>query len=777
MSEIRFVSVSWRSIHLVLIFLVSCWLPMTAARATSPLSLARNAESASASVDVDTAAESSKALPTRIEDLNRRIAATEAALLRSGVGSLSSERRRHLETQRHTMKYLLAVLTQLKTAHESIEELRADKKENENELKLLRSAGPSSPPPYSFLMLEGLRDQLAAEAVRHDSLEAEVATTRDLLNLVRQSSEQREKERRAARESLQRNRDSQATERLNANLDVAVLAASIAEETKHLRTMQLEEKEIELAINAIRCQYLEEQIRLIREKVVFSESDLERALAKLSDREEVLKQQVEVTSKVVQDVEQKWLEAKNRLDQAPGDPIGQAAFEAWQVARDSSQKEMAALNQRTAEVAILRSLWQSRFAIFHKKVTAAEMEEWREQVHSFKERLKQGRRLADLDFEQCRTDLALLEMQRNEIQQKQPELARWLDFRADQLKHLMGTHAKVFLDIESASVFLERFASELDEALGIEEEGRFLARAGAWATKTWNYEITSVADEPITVRKLVGTLIFLFVGWMVSRSVSRAIGRRLLPRFGLDGGNATAVQTIAFYLLFVLFGYFSLELIGVPLTVFAFLGGAVAIGVGFGSQNILNNFISGLILLFERPIRVGDLVNIDGTYGTIEHVGARSTRVKTGSNLEIIVPNSRFLENNVTNLTLSDERFRASVCVGVAYGSPTRKVSELLGRAVNEHPAVLPSPEPIILFKDFADNSLNFEVHFWIRMRTVMQGQKIESDVRHAIDELFDEAGITIAFPQRDVHLDATAPIEVRLQTGVDEPRSLKRAA
>jgi small-conductance mechanosensitive channel len=344
----------------------------------------------------------------------------------------------------------------------------------------------------------------------------------------------------------------------------------------------------------------------------------------------------------------------------------------------------------------------------------------------------------------------------------------------------MGTHAKVFLKIEASSVFLNRFRAEREEALGVAEKARWTAKLAAWANAAWNYEIASINDEPITTRKLTGALLFLLIGWGVSRSASRAIGRRVLPRFGLDDGNAAALQTIAFYLLLVLFGYFSLELVGVPLTVFAFLGGAIAIGVGFGSQNILNNFISGLILLFERPIRVGDLVNIDGLYGTVERVGARSTRVKTGSNLEMIIPNSRFLENNVTNLTLSDERFRASVSVGVAYGSPTRTVAQLLERAVLEHPDVLHTPDPIILFKDFADNSLNFEVHFWIRMRTQMQGQRIESDVRHAIDDLLREADITIAFPQRDVHLDAARPIEVRLQAAEVEassPRTSGRAA
>ena len=135
-----------------------------------------------------------------------------------------------------------------------------------------------------------------------------------------------------------------------------------------------------------------------------------------------------------------------------------------------------------------------------------------------------------------------------------------------------------------------------------------------------------------------------------------------------------AVQTIAFYLLVTICGFLTLDMLSIPLTVFTFLGGAAAIAVGFGSQNILNNFISGLIILGEQPIRIGDLVEIDGLHANIEHIGPRSTRVRTGSNLEIIVPNSRFLENNVTNWTLSNNEIRVCVSVGVSYGSPVDQV-------------------------------------------------------------------------------------------------------
>jgi small-conductance mechanosensitive channel len=210
-------------------------------------------------------------------------------------------------------------------------------------------------------------------------------------------------------------------------------------------------------------------------------------------------------------------------------------------------------------------------------------------------------------------------------------------------------------------------------------------------------------------------------------------------------------------------GFISLELVHIPLTVFTFLGGAIAIGVGFGSQNILNNFFSGLILLAEQPVRVGDLVDLDGLCGIVEKIGTRSTRVRTGSNVEIIIPNSKFLENNVTNWTLTDTRMRLAVRVGVAYGSSPAEVQQILQRAVTGCDAILPSPAPFVIFSDFGDNALMFDVHFWTDVRSMTQARIVESNVRLAIDRFLAESQIAIAFPQRDIHLDTARPLEVRM--------------
>ena len=270
--------------------------------------------------------------------------------------------------------------------------------------------------------------------------------------------------------------------------------------------------------------------------------------------------------------------------------------------------------------------------------------------------------------------------------------------------------------------------------------------------------------DPSTVPEDVGITEVEQVGLYGVRWVARALRLHVFPRLGLDEGGARAFESLAFYAFLVALVLVVLRFASIPLTAFAFVGGALAIGVGFGSQNIVNNFISGVILLAERPVKIGDLVEVGGdVYGIVEQIGLRSTRIRTGTNIHIVVPNASILENQVVNWTLNDPNVRLVVKVGVAYGSPTRDVERLLLQALNEHPRVHAHPAPSVLFADFGDNALAFEVHFWAAIRRLMDRLTIESEVRFRIDELFREAGITIAFPQRDVHLDTLSPLAVRL--------------
>jgi len=281
----------------------------------------------------------------------------------------------------------------------------------------------------------------------------------------------------------------------------------------------------------------------------------------------------------------------------------------------------------------------------------------------------------------------------------------------------------------------------------------------------WNFEFVTVGDHPISVRSLILAISFFLIGLHVSRRFSKFLEKTLLPKFQMEQSSNLIIKTFSFYILIAFAVFSSLKIAGIPLTIFTVIGGAIALGVGFGSQNLMNNFISGLILMIEMPIKVGDLVEVDGTEGTVEKIGGRSTKIKTPQNTHMIVPNSSFLEKDVKNWTLSDKIMRHSVFVGVAYGSRAREVSKLLFKAADEHGQVLQSPSPKVLFKDFAADSLVFETQFWIKMENIGKREQIESDVRYKIDHLFREGRITIAFPQRDVHLDIEKPITVSLCT------------
>jgi small-conductance mechanosensitive channel len=282
--------------------------------------------------------------------------------------------------------------------------------------------------------------------------------------------------------------------------------------------------------------------------------------------------------------------------------------------------------------------------------------------------------------------------------------------------------------------------------------------------KKLDFELYVIDDQSITIKKVLLALLILVVGLFLANLFSRFVANRILARTQLDESTKAAIHKVSFSVLTIILVLYALHTVNIPLTVLTLLGGAVAIGVGFGSQNLINNFISGFIIMFERPIKIDDIIEIDNIIGRVQHIGTRCTQIRTQANLNILVPNSSFLEKNIINWTLSDDVVRCAVSVGVAYGSSTRDTVKALERAVEEHELILKKPAPIIIFKDFGDNGLIFEVFFWIRLgKGRMVKLQIESNVRFLIEKHLREAGIVVAFPQRDVHMDTSKPLDLRI--------------
>ncbi len=213
-------------------------------------------------------------------------------------------------------------------------------------------------------------------------------------------------------------------------------------------------------------------------------------------------------------------------------------------------------------------------------------------------------------------------------------------------------------------------------------------------------------------------------------------------------------------LVIVVLVFTVLSVLKVPLAAFAFISGAIAIGVGFGAQNIINNFISGWILMWERPIRIGDFLEMGTMLGTVESINTRFTRVRRIDGVRLMVPNSQFLENTVINWSIVDRKLRSSVRVGVPYGSDVQKVKELLDELMANSPDILEDPAPVVIFEDFGDSALVFDAFFWIESSPTCTLRGVRSAMRFEITERFKKNGIVIAFPQRDVHMDGTLKIE-----------------
>jgi small-conductance mechanosensitive channel len=273
-----------------------------------------------------------------------------------------------------------------------------------------------------------------------------------------------------------------------------------------------------------------------------------------------------------------------------------------------------------------------------------------------------------------------------------------------------------------------------------------------------NISVFKIAEQPVTVGDILFIPLLLLIGYTLAKWVMKTITKRLISK-KTDPNVIHLLQRIFYIIAIAILAVTILDFINVPITAFAFLSGAIAIGFGFGAQNIINNFISGWILMWERPIRIGDFLEVEDTKGIVEQINTRSTRIRRIDGVHLLIPNSKLLENTVVNWTLVDDLARTSVSVGVAYGSPAKKVAELIMQAVTDQKEVLSDPKPVVTFEDFGDNALAFEVNFWIHSNVEGGLRVVRSNIRFRLDELFEENNIIVAFPQRDVHLDGSLTI------------------
>jgi small-conductance mechanosensitive channel len=270
------------------------------------------------------------------------------------------------------------------------------------------------------------------------------------------------------------------------------------------------------------------------------------------------------------------------------------------------------------------------------------------------------------------------------------------------------------------------------------------------ASKLFTYPI-GFEKIRFTLGDVLGLAFILLGGYFVANIFTFLLKKVVLPKLPLHRGLPYAISTVTYYVLLLVVALAALSGAGIELNKFTVLTGALGVGLGFGLQNIVNNFVSGLILLFERPIHVGDTVDVGGLVGIVRRIGARSSTVVTFQGAEVIVPNSNLLSNQVINWTLSSQWRRVDVPVRVAYGTDPERVIKLLVIVAESHPGVLLERPPTAFFMGFGESSLNFELRFWSAWQDTWF--QLQSDVTVAVAKALREAGIEIPFPQRDLHV------------------------
>ncbi|MCE1243522.1 mechanosensitive ion channel domain-containing protein [Oryzomicrobium sp.] len=720
--------------------------------------------------------------------VEKSLAQAHQALTQSPAGTLQQAN----AEERLERQYLIAQLARsLERQRDTLQKLRRVQQQTaDQETQSKNWKGFDTPPPYSALLADQLRDS-------RDNAQAQARAAEVRQTLLRDEQTAAAEKYKAAQVQLRQLDEKQAATVKGAPPDPArQLQHALAELRSKLAAQSAAEADAAMRlasaeVSQYRSQaaFTAKQLDAMRGKVVFSQADLDTVLAEL-DKEHAV-QEAELArqrqrnanaQRALDDAEKALLRARER-PAPPGGAAAQAhnatlATLAQTASLRRIQLDNAHLAYDTLQSMISirsqeRQAWQYRWMLMNGR-DAAKLRETSQSFTQVLERIDSWIRYLNGEI-----DLAI--GQANDYQRRLRatavpgeeaslrEFQRAYQARADIYREALQV-------VSNLQRTLRQWQQEFDASRG---ELSLADRTRGWATTLgnyarllWNFELFTAEDtlevdgrqikatRSVTVGKSIGAVLLLVLGYVVSAWLVRRLRRLAVERFGVQPALAKILSRWGHFILLAVLFVISLDLVKIPLTVFAFLGGALAIGFGFGAQNLLKNLMSGIMLLIERPLRVGDLVEVGNVVGTVTNISIRSSIVRNGDGIEILIPNSSFLESNVINWTYSNARVRRSIKVGVDYGASARQVSEVLLGVAARHGQVLKEPAPRVLLEDFGADALMFNLEYWIDYAQGADGRQIGSDLRFMIERAFADAGIGIPFPQRVVHIQAAPTVQ-----------------
>lgn len=279
----------------------------------------------------------------------------------------------------------------------------------------------------------------------------------------------------------------------------------------------------------------------------------------------------------------------------------------------------------------------------------------------------------------------------------------------------------------------------------------------------FQFTLFEINQTPVTLLSILMFVLFITLFFIGSRLISKVLRKNVLPRFQLEENTRFLMLRITHYVIMITGTVVSFQFVGIDLSGLAVIFGLLSVGIGFGLQNVTSNFVAGLILLFERPIRIGDRITVGETEGDVTAINFRSTTIKSLNNITIIVPNSEFIANQVINWSHGDPKIRLDIEVGVSYNSDLEAVLQALHEVAEEQKEILRKPEPDVLLSSFGDSAWNMLLRVWIAHPN--RHHKIRSEINCAIVNKFRDKNIEIPFPQRDLHVRSSIPFPLKSST------------
>ena len=530
---------------------------------------------------------------------------------------------------------------------------------------------------------------------------------------------------------------------------------------------------------------LDKKIREAELTATLTEDDIRKIKEASSDRQKSLRTELEVLrgrqSKTSADEAKALAELEKIKASENPDPaaveLAEITYEAAQARVSSIQQMISSLESSGQIEAFIPEAYQHRLVLLNPESSSDDRKDAIASLQSLQQRLLAWETIANNDLksitaalgnQQARATafpaddprLTALNRIRTTLWERQALIQRLTQSISTQIRMLDGW----------LSVYLKKNKTPWNEKVSDSFGNIWDAIKRIWNISVNQYEQVIERDgqriaqlRDVTLGSVIMALVLFIFAYLVAANISRRIQQVLVRKKIIGENQARTLRNWLMLIVGFLLALATLNWLNIPLTIFAFLAGALAIGVGFGTQTMIKNFISGIILLFERKVRVGDTIEVDGVVGVVSEINTRSSIIRSFNGIENLVPNSLFLENRVVNWTLNNRLIRREIKIGVTYGTSTQDVIRILTEAADRHGLVLDDPAPVATLSNFGDNSLDFTLYFWIEQNDKTSAIVVESDLRLMIEKRLSETGITVPFPQRDVHLTTSEPLKVEL--------------